>query len=141
MDSDKLSLALLQYLNTPLRRVIKSPAQMTTGRHMRDGVSTTREKYKLDPQWQQTLHERELEMARDHEVVQQQCAGQPRRRHRLQPGARVWIQDQATKTWSKSGTVVDVHPYRQYAVRIDGSVRISLHNRGHQGGIITTGTS
>ena len=38
LNSDKVSLALLQYLNTPLRDIDKSPAQLATGRQLRDGV-------------------------------------------------------------------------------------------------------
>ncbi|XP_063888612.1 uncharacterized protein K02A2.6-like [Scylla paramamosain] len=42
LDTDKTSLAVLQYLNTPLRSVNKSPAQLATGRQLRDGVPTAR---------------------------------------------------------------------------------------------------
>ncbi|XP_064111264.1 uncharacterized protein LOC135218745 [Macrobrachium nipponense] len=34
LDTDKSSLAMLQYLNTPLRRINKSPAQMAAGRQL-----------------------------------------------------------------------------------------------------------
>ena len=34
------SLALLQYLNTPLKKVNNSPAQLTSGKQLRNGVST-----------------------------------------------------------------------------------------------------
>ena len=108
-----------------------SPAQLTTGRQLRDGVPTAKQNYKVNPEWQQTLEERETQMAQRHEEIRQQSPGQRRRRRRLQPGARVWVQDQTSKAWSKSGTVVEVHPYRQYAVRMDGSGRISIRTRGH----------
>lgn len=45
--------------------------------------------------------------------------------------ARVWVQDQTTNTWSKVGTVVEVHPHRQYAVKMDEGGRISLRTLGH----------
>ncbi|MPC80041.1 hypothetical protein E2C01_074605 [Portunus trituberculatus] len=70
-------------------------------------------------------------MAQRHEEKRRQSAGQHRRQWRLQLGACVWVQGQTTKAWSKSGTVVEVHPYRQYAVKMDGSGRISLRTRGH----------
>ncbi|XP_042224308.1 uncharacterized protein LOC121868104 [Homarus americanus] len=38
LDEDKVSLALLQYLNTPLRGADKSPAHLATGRQLHDGV-------------------------------------------------------------------------------------------------------
>ncbi|ROT64449.1 hypothetical protein C7M84_017609 [Penaeus vannamei] len=109
LDTDKMSFALLQYLNTPLRGVNKSPAKMTIGKQLRDGIPTARVNYKIDPQWRQTLNKRELQM----------------------PGSSVWIEHQATKAWSKSGTMVEVRPYRQYTVRIDGSGRITLRNPSH----------
>ena len=108
-----------------------SPAQLTTGRQLRDGVPTAKQNYKVNQEWQQTLEERETQMAQHHKEIRQQSLGQRRRRRRLQPGARVWVQDQTSKTWSKSGTVVEVHPYRQYAIRMDGSGRISIRTRGH----------
>ncbi|XP_063859165.1 uncharacterized protein LOC135100132 [Scylla paramamosain] len=131
LDNDKVSLALLQYLNTPLRGGNMSPAQLTTGRQLRDGVPTAKQNYKVNLEWQQTLEERETQMAQRHEEIRQQSPGQRSRRRRLQPGARVWVQDQTSKAWSKSSTVVEVHPYRQYAVRMDGSGRISIRTRGH----------
>ena len=38
LNKDKVSLALLQYLNTPLRDIDKSLVQPATGRQLRDGV-------------------------------------------------------------------------------------------------------
>ncbi|XP_076054512.1 uncharacterized protein LOC143033212 [Oratosquilla oratoria] len=131
LDNDKVSLALLQYLNTPLREGNASPAQLTTGRQLRDGVPTAKQNYKVNCEWQRTLEKRETQMAQHHAEIRQNSTGQRRRRRRLQPGARVWVQDQTSKAWSKSGTVVEVHPHRQYAVRMDGSGRISLRTRGH----------
>ena len=46
----------------------------------------------------------------DHVMVQNQTGNQPLR-------------------WAKRGVVVEVLPYRQYKVRMDGSRRISLRNR------------
>ncbi|XP_063888882.1 uncharacterized protein LOC135115797 [Scylla paramamosain] len=100
LDNDKVSLALLQYLNTPLRGGNMSPAQLTTGRQLRDGVPTAKQNYKVNPEWQQTQEKRERLMAQRHEEIRQQSPGQRRRRRRLQPGARVWVQDQTSKAWS-----------------------------------------
>ena len=41
LDTDKASLALLQYLNTPLRGIDKSRVQLAAGRQLRNGVPTT----------------------------------------------------------------------------------------------------
>nr|XP_027230045.1 uncharacterized protein K02A2.6-like [Penaeus vannamei] len=73
LDTDKMSFALLQYLNTPLRGVNKSPAKMTIGKQLRDGIPTARVNYKIDPQWRQTLNKRELQMVRQNEAALDQC--------------------------------------------------------------------
>ncbi|XP_069993208.1 uncharacterized protein [Penaeus vannamei] len=93
LDTDKMSFALLQYLNTPLRGVNKSPAQMTISRQLRDGVSTARVNYKINPQWRQTLNKRELQMVRQNEAALDHSGNHYRQRRRLQPGSSVWIQD------------------------------------------------
>ncbi|MPC41891.1 hypothetical protein E2C01_035499 [Portunus trituberculatus] len=108
-----------------------SPAQLTIGRQLRDGVPTAKQNYSVNQEWQQTLEERETQMAQCHKEIRQQSAGQHRRLRCLRPGACVWVQDQTTRAWSKSGTVAEVHPYCHYAVRMDRSGRISLRTRGH----------
>ena len=50
LDTDKASLALLQYLNTPLRGIDKSPTQLAAGKQLRDGVPTARWHLKVDVQ-------------------------------------------------------------------------------------------
>lgn len=54
LDTDKFSVVLLQYLNTPLRDVNKSPAQLATGRQLHDGVPAYRQYYKVDEHWKRT---------------------------------------------------------------------------------------
>ncbi len=48
LDNDKATLAILQYLNTPLRCINKSPAQLATGRQLRDGVPMAGQHLRLD---------------------------------------------------------------------------------------------
>ncbi|KAK3894918.1 hypothetical protein Pcinc_001366 [Petrolisthes cinctipes] len=45
LRTDKVSVALLQYLNSPLRGVKKSPAQLAMGRQLRDGVPAHQQHY------------------------------------------------------------------------------------------------
>ncbi len=130
LDTDKLSAALLQYHNTPLRGADSSPAQLATGRHLRDGVPTARCNYKVDQHWRRALRRRELAMARSgDERVERQ--GPVRTLEPLSPGSRVWVQNQMTKVWDRSGVVAEALPHRQYTVRLDGSGRLSLRNRRH----------
>ena len=62
LDTGKASLALLQYLNTPLRAINKSPAQLAAGRQLRDGVPTARWHLKVDRHWGGMLRRREVQM-------------------------------------------------------------------------------
>ena len=74
LNNDKPSLALLQYLNTPLRDIDRSPAQLAMGRQLRDGVPAVTCRLKVDRFWGQTLRERERQMGRHIERVLQERA-------------------------------------------------------------------
>ena len=50
------------YRNTPLRDGGRSPAQLALGRHLRDGIPSPPQRYKLSPEWYQDLRRRELSM-------------------------------------------------------------------------------
>ena len=130
LDTDKATLAILQYLNTPLRDIDKSPAQLAAGRQLRDGVPATRQHYKVNVHWRRSLRDREVNMAEKHQDIMAK-SGSQRSLPALKPGNRVWIQNQTTKKWDKSGTVTEVLAYRQYSIRLDGSGRISRRNRVH----------
>ena len=129
LDSDKTSFAILQYLNTPLREVDKSPAQLATGRQLRDSVPTARQHYKVDRHWRQTLRHRELQMAKGQEDLSD--GDTTRRLTPLQAGARVRVQNTTSRRWDRTGIVTEIRPYRQYTVKLDGSGRLSLRNRRH----------
>ena len=64
LDTDKVAVALLQYYNTPLRDVNRSPAQLATGRQLRDGVPTDARHYKININWRKTLRDREAQMTK-----------------------------------------------------------------------------
>ena len=68
MDTDRAAVALLQYLNTPLRGVNKSPAQLAMGRQLRDGVPVHDQHYRVDMFWRRALRAREREAARQQEA-------------------------------------------------------------------------
>ncbi|KAG0711519.1 hypothetical protein GWK47_020455 [Chionoecetes opilio] len=133
LDNDRASKALLQYLNTPLRDVNKSPAQLATGRQLRDGVPVAKQHYRVDQHWKKNLRQRERAMVRTQDELPQARGGVHRHRQLppLEPGTRVWIQDADSKLWDRTGIIVESRPYRQYAVRLIGSGRISIRNRRH----------
>lgn len=129
LDSDKTTIAILQYLNTPLRDVNKSPAQLASGRQLRDSVPIARQHFKVDSHWGQTLRRRERQMAQHQDSVASK--GTDRGLNPLPLGTLVRVQNQASNLWDRSGVITEIHPNRQYIIRLDGSGRLSLRNRRH----------
>ncbi|XP_066974232.1 uncharacterized protein [Macrobrachium rosenbergii] len=129
LDCNKASLAMPQYLNTPICNINKSPAQLATGGQLRDGVPMAKQHYLVDRLWQQVLRRRKLQMATNREKIIANHA--TRTLKPLEVGARVRVQNQATKEWDRTGLVVDSLPHRQYRIKLDGSGRLSLRNRRH----------
>ena len=130
LDNDQVSRALMQYLNTPLQDVDKSPAELALGRQLRGGVPTAKRNLLVDGTWAATLRERERTLAR--RGARREVATEARRS--LPPiaaGQRVLIFNEPRKTWDRTGVVVEVMQHRQYLVRLDGSGRMSLRTRRH----------
>ena len=129
LESDKLALAMLQYLNTPLREINKSPSQLATGRQLRDGVPTARRHLLVDRYWRRTIRKRELQIAKSQKATL--AKETTRKLPPIKIGTHVRIQNQATNKWDRTGVIMENRPHRQYTVRLDGSGRISLRNRRH----------
>ena len=130
LDTDKVAVALLQYHNTPLRDINRSPAQLAAGRQLRDGIPADKRHYGICRNWRSALKERERKMAEAHqEIIKKQ--GNARTLPSITTGTRVWVQNPVNNNWEKSGTVVESLANRQYTVKIDGSGRISRRNRKH----------
>lgn len=124
LDSNSMALAMFQYFNTPLRGINKSPAQLATGRQLRDGVPTGQWHLRVDWQWGRALRRREVRIGEDGNS--QASHSPPRELAPLLPGARVHVQNQATNSWDRTGLIVEKKPYQQYTVRLDGSGRLTL---------------
>lgn len=118
----------MQYLNTPLRGIGRFPAQLATGRQLRDSVPMAKQYYGVDAHWKATLRHREAQMAESAEKVQEEYYQGIRQLSTLRPGDRVRMQNPATKVWDRVGMVVEANAFRQYVVRLDGSGRLSLRN-------------
>ena len=130
LNTDKVSVALLQYYNTPLRGINQSPAQLATGRQLRDGIPTDRKHYNVSNNWKRTLRERETQMAETHqELINKR--GNSRVLPKISAGARVMVQNQLDNRWDKSGTIMETLDHRQYTVKMDGSGRLTRRNRKH----------
>ena len=132
LDNDKFARALLNYRNTPLRDIGRSPAQIVTGRQLRDHLPANPESYKPSKEWLVTREQRELALAKRYAKQEEVWAEHTRDLPVLPVGTLVSVQNQAgnkPKRWDRSGLIVEVLPHLQYKVRMDGSGDISLRNR------------
>ena len=74
----------------------KSPAQLATGRQLRDGVPTACSKLLVDRQWGGTLQARERQMTL-HNITVRARQGDVRSLRTLRTGERVAVQDQQSR--------------------------------------------
>ena len=102
INTDNVAKALLQYRNTPLRDVNKSPAQLALGRDLRDGIPVARERYKVDLNWAHYLRERERKMFQHNKDLSEKSS-MSRNLKQLVKGNAVLCQNSRTKKWDKSG--------------------------------------
>ena len=72
LDTDGVAIALLQYHNTPLRGINKSPAQLATGRQLRDGVPAHRRHYIVTKNQKKILMDREKSTADTNREIMEQ---------------------------------------------------------------------
>ena len=131
INTDAVANALLQYRNTPLRGINKSPAQLALGRQLRDTMPLPRQRYKVSPHWAQYLIQREKSMTEISERSKERYDEHARSLQQLDIGNRVRCQNVRSKKWDRTGTVMEYHGHRQYTIKIDGSRRPSLRNRRH----------
>ena len=132
LDNDKFSRALLNYRNTPLRDIKRSPAQIVTGRQLRDHLPSNPASFRPSKEWLVTKEQRELALAKRYARQEEVWSEHTRTLPELPAGAQVSVQNQAgnkPKRWDRTGTIVEVLPHQQYKVRMDGSGDISLRNR------------
>lgn len=137
LDNDNFLRAMLQLRNTPDPDCKISPAEIIFGRPLRDSFaflnrlekfsnpavrSTWREAWRLK---EEALRAR---FAKTSEKLNETSKYLPP----LQIGDRCLIQNQYgnhPKKWDRSGKVVEVYPFDQYMVLIDGSRRLTKRNR------------
>lgn len=124
--------ALLQYRNCPSPDTGTSPAQCLFGRAIRDLLPG------IPPQFQPQHNLVNQRVRREQAVSKRLTQGRARWDEHtnglspLQCGDQVLIQNQTGRhptKWDKSGTIVEVHQYHKYSVRVDGSGRLTTRNR------------
>ncbi len=137
LNEDRVLYGLLQYRNTPQTNSGSSPAQILFGRQLKDRIpippgTSIFTHPGTAPGW------REMWSAREEALRirfgQQLDARQPHTRAlpSLRPGDVVQIQNgggnHPTK-WDRTGKVLEVRPFDQHLVRVDGSGRITCRSR------------
>ncbi|XP_045130529.1 uncharacterized protein K02A2.6-like [Portunus trituberculatus] len=131
LDTDSIARAILQYLNTPLHGLDASPAQLLTGRQLRDAIPVESSRYFISEQWGRTLRDRERAMI---DTSVNSSIRHDQHAHSLtplRPGQRARIQNPSSGRWDRVGTVLELSAPRQYLLRLDGSGRASIRNRRH----------
>ena len=138
VDNDKFVRAMLTKRNTPDQFSKLSPAELVMGRKLCDNLPMIPKDMMVmnNPAVSQVW--RDLWYMRE-KVLRDRCCKDlesiPSGKSSLKPlkvGQRVLIQNQHGNNplpWEKSGIIVEVFPYDQYIVRVDGSGRVTRRNR------------
>ena len=109
-----------------------SPALAPFGRQIRDGLPILKGKYNPHQTWKELLDHREKAMAKRHVASHEAWSEHAKSLQPLKVGDRVYVQNQTgnhPRRWERTGIVVEVKEFDQYAVRVDGTGRVTLRNR------------
>ena len=132
LDNNKFARALLAYRNTPCRDLNMSPAQIIFARNIRDHLPILPGHYRPREEWILTQRRREEVLARRYTVMGDRLTRGTKQLGRLNIGDIVSVQNQVgprPKKWDRTGTIVEILPYDQYRVKMDGSGQTTLRNR------------
>ena len=130
----KVTRALMQHRNTPLDGIKFSPAQLLFGRPLRDFQPVLPGKFKPSEVWVDCGEKRELAMRHRLSLGGERWSQNTKELPRLPVGQKVFIQNQRgpgklAKKWDRTGTVVEDKNHDKYAIKIDGSGRLTDRNR------------
>ena len=104
LDTDAITLALLQYRNTPLQNAGgKSPAQLALGRELKDFIPLPKHRYLISHHWKDYLRNRENLMAVNNQHIVEKWNKSAKPLQRITHGAEVFCQNPKTKAWDRSG--------------------------------------
>ena len=134
LDTDRFLKAMLQLRNTPDPDCGVSPAEIVFGRPLRDNLQFTdylNGKH-YSQRWRDAWSTKEealrARFINSCEKLNQHARYLPP----MNPGDKCFVQNQAgpyAKKWHHTGTVAEVLPHDKYAIKMDGSGRVTHRNR------------
>ena len=134
LNIDSFQRAMLIYRNSIDPETKTSPAMILYGRPIRDPIPAPLGKYCPHQTWQETLANREKALAKRHSREREKWSEHTRELKPLDVGDHVYVQNLVGNNplkWERTGVVVDVLPFKQYKIKLDGTGRITLRNRKH----------
>ena len=132
INLDKFQRGMLQYRITRDRDTGLSPAQMIFGRPIKDFIPILPGSYRPHNTWIETSRAREEAMRARNVRNAERLTEHTVRLQPLKVGDRVFIQNQTGNhplRWDRTGLVIEVNQFDKYAVKVDGSGRVTLRNR------------
>ena len=132
IDIPKFQRAMLQYRNTPSSLDKRSPAEIVFGRQIRDFIPVKLGNYVPCHTWVGTMHDREAALRQRHAREVETLSHHTKVLPQLKVGDHVRVQNQTgrdPRKWDRTGVVIEVRQFDQYAIKIHGSGRVTLRNR------------
>ena len=134
IDVDKFQKAMLIYRNSIDPETKASPALVLFGRPIRDAIPIVMGRYCPHDTWKETQTYREKALAKRHSREHEKWSEHTHSLLPLRIGDHVYLQNLVgnhPKRWERTGVVIEVRQHHQYVVKVDGSGRVTLRNRGH----------
>ena len=134
LNVDAFQRAMLIYRNSIDPETKTSPAMIIFGHPTRDPIPIPLGCYCPHQTWQETMTNREKALAKRHSKEKEKWTEHTRDLQPLKIADHVYLQNlmgNQPLRWERTGVVIEVKPFNQYVVRLDGSGRVTLRNRKH----------